>query len=488
MSEALVDRSCSEAPKNRRQEITLHKCQGDLRALLDAIPEPVSLKDRDGIYLDCNPAVERLFGRCKSDIVGKTDYDFLDRTQADFIRQQDYKACVSDKPLRYQKWLTFSDGRRRFYEVTKTSLRDTNGELVGIFSILRDISERVERKRSDKKLIQSEARFRCVLDSAADAIFIADQQGHYQYVNEQASRLLGYESSELLQMKLGDITPAEDREEVLILLQKLHSGSSLHCELRLRHRSGANIPVDFNATVLPDGRIYISYRDIRARKLADAEREQHRETLVREVHHRIKNNLQGVVGLLQLELGRFQELNPRLEVAISQVNAIAIVHGLQANFPGEDLRLGSSIREICRMISELVLRPVFLSLDDAKSSFDQYMVSPKDAVSIALILNELILNALKHSPSDKGGPDISLQADGTGVKLLIRNAATKIPDFHFETGERLGTGLSLVRSLLPEQGAHLNYKYDPDSGLMLSILTLVPPVLLEINKSVVNIC
>lgn len=473
----------SDMPKNRRLEITLQKCEGDLRALLEAIPEPVSLKDRNGIYLDCNPAVERLFGVSKSELVGKTDYDFLDRVQAEFIRQKDNKACEAGKPLRYQKWLIFGDGRRRLYEITKTSMRDADGELIGILSILRDISERVERKRSDKKLIQSEARFRRVLDSAADAIFIADQQGGHLYVNDQATQLLGYEKDELLCMRFVDITPLEDQKEALFLFQQLRSIGCLRCELRLRHRNGANVPVDFNATVLPDGRIYISYRDMRARKLADAEREQHRETLIREVHHRIKNNLQGVVGLLQLELGRFKELNPRLEVAISQVNAIAIVHGLQANFTGEDLRLGSSIREICRMISELVHRPVFLAFDAAQRNFDDYTVSSNDAVSIALILNELILNALKHSPSDKEAPSISLQADDTGVKLLVRNAVTRMPDFHFETGERLGTGLSLVRSLLPEQGAYLNYEYDPESGLMLTVLSLAAPVVFATNQS-----
>jgi len=457
-------------------EATARQCEDKLRAILDAIPDLVWLKDESGIYLDCNPAIERLFGAKKLDIIGKTDYEFLDRNLADFVREQDHKASVSDKPISSQEWLTFAgDGQRRLFETTKTAMRDASGKLIGILGIARDITERIEHKMSDDK---RETGIKRVLDNAADAIFIVGQQRDYQYVNEQAVQLLGYARDELLCMHVGDITASEDSADALFLFEKLFLTGYLRCEFRLRHRSGVCIPVEINGTLLPDGRVYISYRDIRARKLADAEREKHREALVREVHHRIKNNLQGVAGLLQRELGKFQELDSRLNVAISQINSIAVVHGLQAVHPDEGMRLFASLSDICRMVSELTLRPVLLQYDDELGCFGQFRVNHHDAISVALVLNELILNAVKHSPSGSSDPVVSMRAEGAGVKLSIRNAVTGTPEFDFDSGNKLGTGLSLVRSLLPKKGAHLGYTFDPQGGNMLTTLHLSVPTIL----------
>jgi len=464
------------AVKQRQYEV-------ELRALLDAIPDLVWLKDPEGVYLDCNPAVERLFGVSKSEILGKTDYDFLDRNLADFVREQDRKACSAGKPVSNEEWLTLAaNGQRRLYETTKTAMRDAGGKLSGILGIARDITERAERKKSDAMLSQKEAGIVRVLDNAADAIFIVDQHGDYQYVNEQAVRLLGFSRDELLCMRVGDLTPSEDRSVFERRSQELWSTGFLCCELRFRHQSGGAIPVDFNGTMLPDGRAYISCRDIRARKLADAEREQQREALVREVHHRIKNNLQGVAGLLQRELGKFQELDPRLDVAISQINAIAVVHGLQAASPDEAPCLCASVRDICRMVSELAQRPVLLHVEETQGTSAARRINPNDAISVALVLNELILNAVKHSPPGSGAPTVSLLATEASIELCISNAAKGAPDFDFNVGDRLGTGLSLVRSLLPKQGARLNYLFDARSGFMLTTLLLTAPVVLAMPE------
>lgn len=478
----MCDQGNSIAASAKQLEVATGDCKEELRALLDAIPDLVWLKSPEGVYINCNRSVERLLGASKIDILGKTDYDFLDKNLAEFVREQDKRVCAAGKSLSNEEWLTLGDGRRRLYETTKAPMYDAEGKLIGILGISRDITERTERNKADGLLRQSEAGIKRILDNAADAILIADRQGRYQYVNEQAEQLLGHTRDELLGMSVGDLSSSEEQAEVQLLFQKLGSTGSLRCELRLQQKSGGSIPVDFNGTILPDGRAYCSFRDIRARQQADAEHEQHRETLVREVHHRIKNNLQGVVGLLQRELGRFQELDPLLEAAISQVNAIAIVHGLQASCSDEAIPLCAGISDICRTVSELAQRPVFLQFEDEKNMFRMLRINRDDAISVALVINELILNAVKHSPPGGGTPLVLLQTAGISVKLNIRNALEGVPDFNFDTGEKLGTGLSLVRSLLPKQGAHLDYAYDPEAGLILTTLQLTAPVVMGMDR------
>ncbi|NVO04690.1 MAG: PAS domain S-box protein, partial [Rhodoferax sp.] len=87
--------------------------------------------------------------------------------------------------------------------------RDASGQLLRMVGTIMDITE---RRQVAQELAASQARFRTILDNAADAIFVCDPQGRYQYVNQQACRLLGYASEAMLQMAIADITPADDAE------------------------------------------------------------------------------------------------------------------------------------------------------------------------------------------------------------------------------------------------------------------------------------
>ncbi|MDP1636150.1 MAG: hypothetical protein Q8L69_15895, partial [Gallionellaceae bacterium] len=102
-------------------------------------------------------------------------------------------------------------------------------------------------------------------------------------------------------------------------------------------------------------------------------------------------------------------------------------------------------------------------------------IENSEAVSVALVLNELILNAVKHSPPGGAAPTVSLSANGSSAQLLIRNAVSHAPEFNIDTGAGLGTGLRLVRSLLPSQGAYLAYELDTEN-FMLTRLNLMAPV------------
>ncbi len=114
-----------------------------LRAILRTIPDPVWLKDKLGVYIACNRMFERLYGASESDIVGKTDYDFVDREQADSFREHDLIAMQAGKPDINERWITFADdGRRVYVEAIKSPMYDGNGRLIGVLGIARDITQR----------------------------------------------------------------------------------------------------------------------------------------------------------------------------------------------------------------------------------------------------------------------------------------------------------------------------------------------------------
>lgn len=131
----------------------LQLSEAKLRGTLDAIPDPVWLKDADGVYLECNATFERLYGAGKADIIGKTDYDFVDRKLADFIREHDRMAVIAGKPSISEECLDFADGGYRgLFETVKTPIYADAGKLIGVLGIARDISGRKQAEDEISRL------------------------------------------------------------------------------------------------------------------------------------------------------------------------------------------------------------------------------------------------------------------------------------------------------------------------------------------------
>jgi diguanylate cyclase (GGDEF)-like protein/PAS domain S-box-containing protein len=114
-----------------------------LHVLLTAIPDLVWMKDISGVYRFCNPVFERFFGAKEAAIVGKTDYDFVNKDLADSFRAHDQKAIAAAKPSVNEEWITFADdGHRALLETTKTPIRDASGRTIGVLGVARDITAR----------------------------------------------------------------------------------------------------------------------------------------------------------------------------------------------------------------------------------------------------------------------------------------------------------------------------------------------------------
>ena len=144
--------------KERTEELSvanqlLAASEARLTALIQTIPDLIWLKDNDGIYLSCNKVFERLFGARQQDIIGKTDYDFVDKELGDFFRANDLKAAAAGKPTINEEWLTFADdGHRALYETTKTPMYNSAGNLLGVLGIGHDITLRKQNEEEIKIL------------------------------------------------------------------------------------------------------------------------------------------------------------------------------------------------------------------------------------------------------------------------------------------------------------------------------------------------
>jgi hypothetical protein len=249
-----------------------------LDCLHDTIPDLVWVKDPEGVYLSCNRMFSRLYNAPESEIIGRTDYDFVSKELADFFRDHDRAAVAAGKPSMNEEWLNFGDGSHQgLYETVKTPMHDRDGHLVGILGVARDITERrrveealraseteLARHRQHLEtlvvertgaLAQAHARLeqtQFAMDRVGIGIHWVDADGRFVYVNQVAASILGYTVEEMLTLSVPDIDPDFLPGSFVERAAELRRAGSVCLDGRNRHRDGHLIPVSLNIFYRPE--------------------------------------------------------------------------------------------------------------------------------------------------------------------------------------------------------------------------------------------
>jgi diguanylate cyclase (GGDEF)-like protein/PAS domain S-box-containing protein len=261
--------------KTENPQSTINRLQ--LRAALDAIPDPVWLKSVDGRFSICNSQFERCVGASEADLIGRTDYDLVDRRLADFFRENDRKVLAAGEPRANEEWLTFATtGYRGLFETIKAPMRGPDGELIGVLGIARDITTRYRAERAAKL---SKARLSVALHATQIAIWDWDIKRDRWYASRVYYTSLGYPP----ERRRGDreiwierVHP-DDRGRVLGIIQKAMQGDTApyEYEARLRHADGSyrwmqvrGVAVDHNSRGLATRMLGVR-QDITEKKAAE---------------------------------------------------------------------------------------------------------------------------------------------------------------------------------------------------------------------------
>jgi len=175
--------------------------EAQLYTLIRTLPDLIWLKDADGVYQSCNKKFERFFGASEMNIVGKTDYDFVDKEMADAFREHDKKAMTAGRPTTNEERITFADdGHTEYVETIKTPMLDHNGKVIGVLGIARDITE---RKNIEEKLKKSSSRLKKIASRVPGMVYqfelTSDGKMRFPYISEAIKDLYHVSATEVQQ-------------------------------------------------------------------------------------------------------------------------------------------------------------------------------------------------------------------------------------------------------------------------------------------------
>jgi PAS domain S-box-containing protein len=340
----------------------------------------------------------------------------------------------------------------------------------------------IERRRqAEARTLQAQASLQRIIEAAPMAITLFDAHDlRVLQVNEVAARSAQRRPDEIVGLApeqiFGPISAAERRRD-------MEQALSTRDVTSLEYRDEANGETHvWDARYMPlaapgqapDQLLLVSTEVTEQRAAQQAKFEAalaQREMLVKEVHHRIKNNLQGVAGLLQQIAVRKPEVATAMSEVVAQVQAIAQVYGLQVGVTGP-LRLKSVVEAITGSVQRTFGHPILLGVEGPAPH--QWALPEAESIPIALTLNELLTNAVKHSIAGRAmAVACTLVCSDAGVQVVITNRAQLPADFSLARFPGGVSGLGLVRSLLPRRSARLTIEqHDAD---VVATVALSPP-------------
>ena len=247
-------------------KIEAQKEHDKLKAILDNIPDLLWIKDVNGVYITCNKRFEDFFGAKEKDIINKTDYDFVDKKLADFFTKKDKLAINSNKPLSNFEELVFAnDGHKEYMQSIKSKVIDSNGNIIGVLGIGRDLTELRDK---EVKLTEQQEELQSIYDTTKEGLAIVDMKTNFVKVNKAYCEITGFSEEELLQTSCLALSDPQDRERVSAILNEFMQKGIIDNFEKVCIIKNKRISVSLSASWMPDKKhILLSMKDITKNKL-----------------------------------------------------------------------------------------------------------------------------------------------------------------------------------------------------------------------------
>jgi len=463
------------------QELTerrLREIQDLDEKILDGSPVAFVLHDLDLRVIRVSSAYEKVTGFKAEEVIDRTLIEFMPAgLQRDSIIRSMKNVLNMERQVGPQD--IRSPLSNRHLRETILPVFDASRRLVNILSVLEDITE---QKLARDALRESEARYRMLFDNIHDGVVLHDigengTPGRFLEVNAQFCTMTGYSRKELLKMTPLELVSEEQLADNQAVRVDLLQGRSTFFERNIITKAGDKVPCEFNAhsLILANKPVILSVvRDITERKEArDKIRDSlaEKETLLREIHHRVKNNLQVISGLLNLQSHYIndEEVRGIYKESQNRIKTMALIH--EELYQRKDLAR-INLADYIQGLAENLMTSYSVSGNRIRLTMDlaDADIALDTAIPCGLIINELVSNALKHAfPEGRTGDvKVSLRCRGEdSYELTVSDNGVGLPD-GFDYTRTSSMGMQLVVVLAQQLNAKLEYRGESGTDFSLT--------------------
>jgi PAS domain S-box-containing protein len=403
----------------KQSELALVRERRILKTLIHSMPCLVWLKDPEGRYLACNARFEALFGASEQQIVGRTDYDFVERELADFFREQDRLAIDAGGPSVNEEDLRFaSDGHRELLETIKVPMFDAKGTLIGVLGIGRDITQARQNEEELRKLARA-------VEQSPESIVITDAEARIDYVNDAFLDATGYRHDEVIgrnpRVLQSGKTPKETYDAMWAALRQ---GQPWKGEFVNRRKDGSEYFEFAIITPLrqPDGKIshYVAVKeDISEKKRVGSELDgyrHHLESLVAQRTAELTLARQQAEAANQAKSSFLANMSHEIRTPLNAIIGLTYLLRRAGTTPGQSAlleKIDGAGRHLLSIINDI--------LDLSKIEAGKMQLENAD-FHLAVVLDN-IASIIGPAAQAKG---LRIETDVDGVPLLLCGDITRL--------------------------------------------------------------
>ena len=439
-----------ERTEQKKAEDALRRSEGRYRAIFQNEHVVMLVIDPDtGAIRDANPAAAAFYGWPYEELTGMNIKGINILTPAEV--ENELRAALQKNRDYFHFRHRLKDGTIRDVEVSSGPVE--YDEKILLYSIVRDVTK---RKRAENALREREAFLGTLLNAIPTPIFYKDRNGRYLGVNDAFETFFGKSKDYLIGKTVFDVVPSRLAEIYHAKDNELfESGGQQRYETQVETARGELRDVIFNKSIFRDNAGAIAgmigaVLDVTERKRAETALKSalaEKEILLREIHHRVKNNMQTIISLLRMHARRIDDaqLTGIFNDCRDRIGAISLIH--EALYQSDDLSridFAAYLKKLCRNLGhahDALGKGVALtaSAADVTMNMDQ-------GVAAGMIIAELVSNAFKHAfPDDEGGTvAVHLdRPDGETVRLIVSDTGKGLPD-DFDIRNPSSLGMKLV--------------------------------------------
>lgn len=381
------------------EDVTERRSQElDRERLFELTVDMLFVASMDGYLIRVNPAWVNVLGYSEAELCAQPFLDFVHPDDRERTRQEAARLRAGGDTMSFRNRYRCKDGTYRMLEWrSRVAFAERR-----IYGVARDVTEQEKAQRA-------RARLASIVESSHDAIIGKSTDGVIEFWNAAAEQLLGYKAEEIVGQSVALIVPLEKRAEEQWILENMRRGDHIQLvETVRRRKDGTVVEVSLAASPLraENGEVIgISsvLHDITTRKatLRQVERSlSEKEVLLREIHHRVKNNLQVIASLVGLQAFHTNEAAAKelLQEVRGRVRAIALLHDKLYRSPDlASIPAADYLHELCLAVqgAQSLRKPVEIVVQAP-----EVFLHIDEAVPCGLIVNEAVTNAFKHAFRD----------------------------------------------------------------------------------------